>query len=211
MLSVENKTNIIILLDRSGSMSAIANDVKGSIKSFIEKQKKESGECYISLIQFDSINPQEIVFKNEDIQKVKYDPDSFFPRSMTPLWDALGLALKSFNYNKDEKNVLVVITDGAENSSREFTAKQVRDLVSEREKEGWVFVYLGANVDSFKEGGAIGFAANTTASYEFSGKGIQKAMDMTSHKLSSYRTHCGPGGQSVMGYDDSDRSELLSK
>jgi len=209
MLKVENQSNIIILLDRSGSMQSIASDVRGSIQNFILEQQKQKDSCVLTLIQFDSQNDQEIIFKQQDISKIKYDPTSFSPRGMTPLWSAIGKAIDSHkDIPKDEKVVFVIVTDGQNNIFGEYSSEKVKELVKEKENNGWVFVYLGANVDAFAEGNSMGLSACNTVSYNQTSKSVKKGINKLSDKVSSYRSIRGPGGQSVMSFSEEDREDI---
>ena len=184
------KTEIIVVLDRSGSMHLCESDVVGGFNAFIEEQKNGEGDAFITLAQFD--NKYEIVYEQVPVDKV--DKLNFQPRGGTALLDAVGrtiIASKS-RLNKDRSGIdsviFVVITDGEENSSIEFKKSQIAEMTMECENEcGWKFVYLGANQDAFAEAGSMGFCSSGTMAYD-SSKGTRSMFDSLSRGTSSYRS-----------------------
>lgn len=174
-------TEVVFILDRSGSMSSLTNDTIGGFNSFVEQQKKEAGECFLTTILFD--DQYDVLHDHIDIQEVKPLTDrEYFARGMTALLDATGKAISTVGNrlavtNEDERpeNVIVVITtDGQENSSKEFTAEKIKEMVShQEEKYKWSFLFLGANIDAFATGGAYGFDASRTAQYTADAIGTQ--------------------------------------
>lgn len=175
-------THVSILIDRSGSMSRLKSDVIGGFNQLVEDQQKEAGELTLSLVQFDDMNGLQFEVTNDfsPIKEVKLlDEMNYAPRGGTPLNDALvrlieltGNKLASLSEDqRPEKVMFVVITDGEENSSKEFNTQHVKDKIDHQEqKYGWKFLYLGANQDSFTEAktrgfsGAMNFDFNTTGS-----------------------------------------------
>lgn len=163
-------TAVAVLVDRSGSMGQIREDAEGAINSFIEEQKEQSGKCTLRLAQFDTT--YEDVFKSKDISKVsKYNLQ---PRGMTALTDGIGKVVTDFGAelralpeNERPANVIVVIvTDGGENSSREFTTDQVHDLIKDQQdKYNWKFLFLAAGQDAIAVGGGYGIGAGSTITY----------------------------------------------
>jgi len=148
----EAKTHITIILDRTGSMEAIRSDTIGGFNSFLKQQQQEPGDVTMTLVQFDAQNPYEIIHDCRPIREVpELDEKTYVPRAATPLFDAMGRGINHLQQTLDsmpegdlpEKVVLVVITDGQENSSREFNKKQVTAMINEKqEKAGWKFVSL---------------------------------------------------------------------
>ena len=168
------KTEILFILDRSGSMQHLTQDTIGGYNAFLEQQKKEEGEARITTILFD--DKYEVLHDRVDIKEVKpLTSDEYYARGMTALIDAIGKSvneLKSTIKKEDEKpdNVIVVITtDGQENSSTEYKAEDVRKMIKKlQEKKGWQFIFLGANIDAVKTAEMYGIdkklAKNYTAS-----------------------------------------------
>lgn len=167
---MKDHSEFVILLDRSGSMQDAKDDHIGGLKSFIEDQKKLEGDVRITLIQFDTQAPCEVLYSRTPIEQV--EEVDLVPRGGTPLLDAIGLGIahyrQSLGEDKPDQVIVMIITDGQENSSREFTRERVRSLIAEQEAKGWTFLYLGANVDAFAEAGQIGVRTDYAANYSVS-------------------------------------------
>jgi len=144
----QKETNIIFLLDKSGSMQVSKSDTIGGFNSFISEQKKLKNKIKFSFTLFDSISIEKRYVK-VDINDVKeLTDDTYTPTGMTPLNDAIG---KTITDNADLKEALVVIlTDGEENDSKEYSLLAVKKLIEEKQKAGWTFLYLGVDLDSFE-------------------------------------------------------------
>ena len=163
-------TDITVVLDRSGSMQVCQSDSEGGLNRFIEDQKKQPGEAVFTLVQFDT--EYEFVHRAIPIQTVPHCP--LVPRGNTALLDAVGRAIVETGERLSKMNeadrpglvVFVILTDGEENSSREFTLEKVREMISHQQSVyKWQFTYLGANQDAFAEAGSLGIvgaAANIT-------------------------------------------------
>lgn len=165
---------IIFILDRSGSMRNLQKDTIEGFNSLIEKQKIEKSETTITTVLFD--HEYKLIHENIDIKEVKLLTDhDYYARGTTSLYDAIGITinkvgayLNSLEESKRPGQVrVVIITDGEENSSREFNKDQIKEMISHQtEKYNWEFIYLGANVDAFKNASSIniGTYSNYTAS-----------------------------------------------
>jgi len=203
-------TDITFLLDRTGSMEGIASDVVGGYNAFLKQQQQAPGEAHLTLVQFDSIDPQEVIHDARPIGEVPLmAPDDFRPRSTTPLYDALGIAIVRTGERlaaideaaRPGKVVFVVFTDGYENASQEYTAEQVRDMVARQTATySWQFLFLGANIDAFAQGGRMSIPTGTTL--DVSGAGVADAFLTTSARLADYRTS---GLAESLHYDEDDR------
>lgn len=193
------KTLIWLILDRSGSMSGKEDDVIGGVNKFLEEQKKLPDPAIIGMTRFD--NEYEIFRKAADLQKAEpIGPGDYSPRGSTALLDAVGRTLSTLDdewkQHQPEKAIVVVITDGYENASVEFTKSKVKDMIESREKSGkWTFLYFGAGVDAFAEGAAMGFAAVNTAGYQGTKVGVRRAYATMSSSVGNLRT----GGTSNLG------------
>lgn len=176
-------SHIVMILDRSGSMYAIRDDTIGGFNAFLADQKELKAPGAISLFQFDDVYEQ--VYQNMAIADAKpLTTATFVPRGSTALLDAIG---RTLNTVTGENIVVVVITDGKENASREFRLDQIKALIAEREKAGWNFVYLGANQDAFEVGGAMGFGVANTLSTSATAAGTQSMYSSLAANVGKYR------------------------
>lgn len=168
-----NITEMVFILDRSGSMSGLESDTIGGFNSLIEKQKKEDGTCFVSTVLFsDKMQTVHDRVALKDIEKMT-DKD-YIPMGCTALYDAIGNTVAHITnihrYIREEdvpaNTVFVIITDGYENASREYTHKKVKELVeSKKEKDGWEFMFIGANIDAAATAETIGIGGNMAANY----------------------------------------------
>lgn len=164
-----NLRHIVIVLDRSGSMQAVKTDTEGGLRAFLQAQHDAPGQTVVSLYQFDT--DYEPVYENVALTDV---PDyTLTPRGGTALLDAIGrtiYAVKAQIKNRGDNErpgevVLVILTDGEENSSREYTLPTVKDLIDKRRKKGWQVLFLGADQDAITVATNMGIAASSTLSY----------------------------------------------
>ena len=160
-------TDIVFLLDRSGSMSGAEDDTIGGYNSYLERMKKQN--VFVTTVLFD--DKYEVITEREKISKVnKLDNKTYYTRGSTALMDAIGKTIKYMD-TKDTKKVLFIITtDGMENSSKEYNKSQVKELILGH--NNWEFVYIGANIDSYSEASTIGIKSNRVSNYTKSKKGI---------------------------------------
>ena len=181
-------TEIVFILDRSGSMAGLEDDTIGGFNSMIRKQKMEAGEAYISTILFDNVS--EVIHDRIDIQKIQpMTRKDYYVRGCTALLDAVGKAIHHIGNvhkyareeDRPEKTLFVITTDGMENASREYTYERVRKMIEhEKEKYGWEFLFLGANIDAAKEAARFGIREDRAANYHADKKGtavIYEAMN----------------------------------
>lgn len=201
-----NFTHIAVVLDRSGSMISVKSDMEGGFNTFIEEQKKVDGRCTLSLYQFD--DRYEIVYKSKELKDV---PALVLePRNMTALLDAVGKTINDVGAElaalKEEerpgKVVLVIITDGLENASKEFKRDRIGEMVKhQEEKYAWQIVFLGANFDAYTEGANLGFSAGNCMTYAANAVGTRCCYSSVSAKLADYRK----GTKENMNFDEDDR------
>lgn len=204
-------TDLTMVLDRSGSMELCRKDAEGGVNAFIKDQKNQDGECLLSLVQFDT--EYEFVHKAKPIGGV--DRFTLSPRGGTALLDAVGRAINETGERlsaMDEKDrpglvVFVIVTDGEENSSREFKLAQIKEMIERQQSEyQWQFTFLGANQDAFAEAGGMGIAAAAAANYTPATAG--QAFAASSENVSRMRA-ASAGGQHVLNaYTDSERSAM---
>ena len=158
-----------VVLDRSGSMASCADGTISGYNEYLKGLRADPTTKYnVTLIQFDapSVGP-ELTVSYED-KPLDQCPDltkeTYEPRGMTPLYDAIGECIRRVTANS-RAVMTVIITDGMENASHEFTQPSIKDLIKQKENEGWKFVFLGANIDSYQVGGNLGVAASNIANY----------------------------------------------
>ena len=174
-------TELVMIIDRSGSMSGLEADTIGGFNSMIEKQKKEEGEAYVSVVLFD--DRSQVLYDRVEIQKVEPMNDKqYYVRGCTALLDAVGSAIHHIgNVHKyareedvPEKTIMIITTDGMENASRLYTYDKVKRMI-ERQKERyhWEFMFLGANIDAVKEAGRFGISASRAVRYEHDSVGTK--------------------------------------
>ena len=158
------KATITVILDRSGSMGSVQQETVKGFNRFAKEQPKDSS---ISLWQFDMPEDKPDIsqtFKDVPASEVKLRSSQYAPRGLTPLLDAVGEVVSRIK-GKGEQIVLI-ITDGAENASREWTLKRVRDLIEAKRKKGWQFVFMGAGIDAYGEASSYGISAVNTYAYD---------------------------------------------
>lgn len=193
-----NITELVFILDRSGSMEGLERDTIGGFNSMIERQKKIEGKVYVSTVLFD--NTSEVIHDRVPLEKVKPMTErDYTVGGSTALYDAVGGAIRHIgNVHKyarrediPERTMFVITTDGYENSSRRFTSAEVKRLVeNQKKKYGWEFIFLGANIDAAEAAGNIGIDASRAANYNADSEGTMLYMESVSSMISSYRKDC---------------------
>ena len=202
-------TNIMVVLDRSGSMSSVREDTIGGFNTFIEEQRKLGGKCWLSMIQFDN----EHLLVHDDVPIADVPPlteETYIPRATTALLDAIAQGagrLAERVAGTKRLAHLVILTDGMENASTEVTADQVFEMIEARRKEGWAIQYIGAGQDAIAVGDSLGVARGMSANYAGSGKTTREAFGATSRAAASYRLS-GMAGEAV--FTSSERSAMMS-
>ena len=169
----ENLTEIIFILDRSGSMSGLESDTIGGFNSMIAKQQKEEGEAIVSTVLFD--DETDVIHDRVAIGEVKkLTEEDYYVRGCTALLDAVGGAIHHIGnvhkYAREEdrpaKTLFVITTDGLENASRHYSFKDVKKLIKrQQEKYNWEFLFLGANIDAIEVAGNMGISRDRAANY----------------------------------------------
>ena len=189
------KTDITVILDRSGSMHSTAKDAIGGFNSFVDDQKKLDGECVLTLIQFD--HEYKISYEARPIQEVEHlNESTFVPRGNTALVDAMGRGISALKARMTPikkayrpKCIVVIITDGGENASREFKLADVNTMISTIREKGWCeFVFIGANQDAISVAQSYGISAGNSMTYGANSIGTQAAFDSLSGNISLMRS-----------------------
>ena len=167
--NLKKEIDIVFLLDRSGSMSGLEQDTIGGYNSYIKKQKNQKTK--ITTILFD--HDYEMITERKPIKEIKkLTEKEYFVRGSTALFDALGKSINYMDRQKKEKVIFIITTDGEENSSTEYTKEKIKELI--KKHKTWEFIYIGADIDSYKEGMALGINKTNIANYQKNKKGISK-------------------------------------
>jgi hypothetical protein len=189
-----NKTEIIFVLDRSGSMGGLESDTIGGFNAFIDAQKKLEGETIVTAVLFD--DRYEILWNGIDASKAKLTEEQYFVRGSTALLDAVGKTILDVGYRlsqtveteKPGKVIVVITTDGMENASKEFTQRKVSELIRHQQvKHDWDFIFLGANIDAVKEAGNIGIDPSSAMQYKATSAGVHDMYCMASNMVTDKR------------------------
>ena len=181
--------NIRIVLDRSGSMAESKEITIQALNTYLEDLKKESERPgFITLSTFDSWSI-DIPITKVSLEEIAYFPENILlPRGRTPLYDAIGIAiydLENIGESSDDSKVLVIVTDGLENASKEYSYDDVRKKIEEKEEAGWLIIYLGADHDAFNQSTSLGF--NSVRSMKYSKEDSIDAFKAVSRTTSEYR------------------------
>lgn len=214
-------TEIVFILDRSGSMSGLEADTIGGYNSLIEKQKKEEGEVYISTVLFDDVC--EVLHDRVALDKVRPITDKeYYVRGCTALLDAIGGAIHHIgNVHKyareediPEKTLFIITTDGQENSSRRYSYEKVKHMVErQKEKFGWEFLFLGANIDAIAEAKRFGIKEDRAVNYHCDSEGTAVNYAVLSKTVSNVR-QCASICEmkdALDGWDDEIRADYKSR
>lgn len=198
----KNLTEIVFILDRSGSMSGLEADTIGGFNSMIEKQKRTEGEALISTVLFDNVS--EVIHDRVDIRDIKpLTDEDYTVRGCTALLDAIGGAINHIgNIHKyarpedvPEHTMFVITTDGMENASRYYDSEKVKRMISrQKEKYGWEFLFLGANIDAVETAGRFGIGRDRAVNYHSDSAGTRLNYEVLSDAISAVRCNATLGG-----------------
>lgn len=193
-------TEIVFILDRSGSMHGLEKDTIGGYNSMLKDQRKLEGNALVSTVLFD--NESDVIHDRVPIKEVKDITErEYFTRGCTALLDAVGGAIHHIGnvhkYARDEdvpeKTLFIITTDGMENASREYSYDKVKKMIErQKEKYGWKFLFLGANIDSVAMGARIGIDRDFTVDYINDGEGAQLNFDVMSETVAQVRCCAAP-------------------
>lgn len=189
-------TELVFIIDKSGSMCGLEADTIGGFNSLLEKQKKEDGKCFVSTVLFSS--DSQVIHDRVDIDSVKpMTGKDYVPSGCTALIDAIGGAVHHIrNIHKyarpedvPENTVFVITTDGMENSSRIYSSDKVKEMIEHQKKEyGWEFIFVGANIDSVDTAEKFGIDEDRAVNYISDSKGTQVLYDSVCCAVSSVRS-----------------------
>ena len=193
--SNNNITELVFILDRSGSMAGLESDTIGGFNSLIGKQRKQEGECYVSTVLFsDESNVIHDRVRLAEIKKMT--EDDYYVRGCTALIDAIGGAIKHIEsvhkYARPEDvpahTMFVITTDGLENASHKFTSDGVKKMIERKKEEsGWEFLFIGANIDSVETAAGFGIDADRAVNYHADSKGTRVLYKAVSDTISCMR------------------------
>ena len=190
-----NQTELVFILDRSGSMGGLESDTIGGFNSMLAKQQEEPGDCRITTVLFD--NRYEVLHDRIDLKAVSPITDKeYYVRGNTALLDAVGRTIGKIGgvqkntteeYRAD-KVLFVITTDGMENASREFSYDKIKSMIEhQKSKYGWEFIFLGANIDAVDVADRFGIAGNRTQNFHNDRAGIELNYNVLSETVSCYR------------------------
>jgi len=207
-----DRTHITVILDRTGSMADIRDDVVGGFNSFLAAQQALDAPATFTLVQFDSQDPYEVVQPFGPLAQARpLTRATYVPRASTPLYDAIGRGLIDLEASlgrllvseRPAKVVFAIVTDGHENASREFSRERVLSMISTKKSEGWSFVFLSADPTSFDDAAGLGVHDDARLLFHKTRKGNARAWSAMSSKMEQFRG----GALENMHFDDKDRSD----
>jgi len=191
------RVKIWFLLDRSGSMQGLTEDVVGGFNQFVADQVLKPGKARLTAVQFDGTDPFEMIVDARRINDVpELTSDVYQPRGVTPLYDALGHLIKSadrrISYRAEkgrpeEDQLVIVFTDGLENASTKFERSKIFELIQDRMNADWTFVFMGANQDSYAEGHKIGLVDGNVQNYAATPESVKVAFSSVSRASMEFR------------------------
>ena len=194
-----NLTELVFILDRSGSMGGLEADTIGGFNSMIEKQRKQEGECFVSTVLFDHVS--EVLHDRVKLSEIRPMTDSDYTvRGSTALIDALGGAIHHIGnihkYARSEDvpahTMFVITTDGMENASHCYTSEQVKKMIEKQKtKYGWEFIFIGANIDAVETAARYGIDSSRAVNYNADGKGTHILYESVAKAVCNIRA-CAP-------------------
>ena len=192
----KNLTEMVFILDRSGSMQNLTDDTIGGFNSMIENQKKEEGEAFVTTVLFD--DQYELLHDHIDINELQpITNKEYYARGTTALLDAIGKTINSIGSRlsatpeneRPEKVIFVITTDGMENASREFSKNTIKEMIKhQQDKYSWTFMFLGANMDAVSEAASLGINTDFARTYTADTWGTQSVYTSMSNAMSCARS-----------------------
>ena len=196
----KNLTELVFILDRSGSMAGLERDTIGGFNAMIEKQKREQGEAIVSTVIFDNVS--EVIHDRVPLERIKpLTERDYYVRGCTALLDAVGCAIHHIGNvhkyareeDRPEKTLFVITTDGMENASRKYSYGRLKEMIErQKEKYGWEFLFLGANIDAAKEAARFGITADRAANYHADSVGTGVIYESVSEAITQVRACAAP-------------------
>lgn len=194
--TAKNYTHIIAILDRSGSMTSVQTDAIGGFNTFLDTQKKEKGKATMSVVLFD--DQYEPLYGGKDValtEVKELTTSTFVPRGSTALYDAIGKSINGYigtydslkKSDRPDKVLVIIVTDGHENASREYSLEKINNLITDKKKNKWQFMFLCATEDAFKTGAGLGISAGNTFQFANTSTGNQTMYARMSASTISFR------------------------
>ncbi len=194
-----NITELVFILDRSGSMAGLEQDTIGGFNAMIDKQRKQDGECYVSTVLFDNVS--EVLHDRVKLSEIeKMTENDYYVRGCTALIDAIGGAIKHIgNIHKyarredvPKHTMFVITTDGMENASRRYSSDEVKKMIERQKKKyGWEFLFIGANIDAVETAAQFGIEKERAVNYHADQQGTQVLYETVAQAVSNVRM-CQP-------------------
>ena len=198
MTKKNNITELVFILDRSGSMNGLEGDTIGGFNSLIEKQRKENGECFVTTVLFD--NEIKTLHDRVELKEIKdMTEEDYCVGGCTALIDAIGTSIEKIDgihryiraEDVPEHTMFVIITDGMENASRRFSSREVKKMIEKHKKSGWEFLFIGANIDSVETARHFGISEDRAVNYHADKQGTAVAYECVSRAVGAVRK-CAP-------------------
>ena len=196
----KNLTELVMILDRSGSMGGLESDTIGGYNSMLKKQREAEGEVLVSTVLFD--DRTEVLYDRVPLEKLpQMTEKEYYVRGCTALLDAVGGAVRHIGNvhkyareeDRPEKTIFVITTDGLENASSEYSYDRVKKMVErQKEKYGWEFLFLGANIDAIETAGRFGITADRAANYHSDRKGTALNYEVLADAVCEMRVSAAP-------------------
>ena len=196
----KNLTELVMILDRSGSMGGLESDTIGGYNSMLKRQREAEGEVLVSTVLFD--DRSEVLYDRVPLEKLpQMTEKEYYVRGCTALLDAVGGAVRHIGNvhkyareeDRPEKTIFVITTDGLENASREYSYDRVKKMVErQKEKYGWEFLFLGANIDAIETAGRFGITADRAANYHSDRKGTALNYEVLADAVCEMRASAAP-------------------
>ena len=196
----KNLTEIVFILDRSGSMAGLEGDTIGGFNAMIQRQKREAGEAVVSTVLFD--DQREVIHDRVDIRLLPpLTEKEYYVRGCTALLNAVGKAIRHIGNvhkyareeDRPEKTLFVITTDGMENASRSYSYDRVKSMIQrQKEKYGWEFIFLGANIDAAREAARFGIHADYAANYNADREGTAVVYETVTDAICHVRACSAP-------------------
>lgn len=188
-------------MDQSGSMDCVRDQTISSVNEFIQEQKKEKGEAVFTFTKFNT--KVTTVYEKRPMAEVKeITRDQYKPEGMTALYDAVGHTVTKYRDDKDNDYVVVILTDGQENSSKEYSQFAIKEMVRKQRAAGWEFIFLGANIDAFSTGSSLGIQHNVQYSYA----NLESCCKQVNDNVKMYRKSKVAGRAAFQAHSDATRS-----